>query len=127
MVTGSDYIQKLQSEEKRVQQDRNKAKQRLAQLIQEANEDLPAGLAALEESKAVRGNILSAFHLLSIVLQDAEREQEGLMQQGEGVVRQKNEIDNEQRVLLVELNRIRGALSDFEGLRTEKNVRWCSC
>jgi hypothetical protein len=45
------------------------------------------------------------------------------MQQGEGVARQKNEIDNEQKLLLTELNKIRGALSDFEGRRTEKNVR----
>jgi vacuolar-type H+-ATPase subunit H len=57
VVTDSDTIRKLQSEEKRVQQDRNKAKQRMTQLIQEANEDLPAGLAALEESKAVCGKI----------------------------------------------------------------------
>jgi hypothetical protein len=44
------------------------------------------------------------------------------MQQAEGVVRQKNEIDNEQKLLLLELNKIRSSLSDFEGLRTEKNV-----
>ncbi len=40
-------------------------------------------------------------------MQDAEREKERLMQQGEGVVRQKTEIDNEQRFLLTELNKIR--------------------
>jgi hypothetical protein len=61
-------VRKPQAEEKRVQQDRNKAKQRLTQFIQEANEDLPAGLAALEESKAVRGNILSVFHFLSVIM-----------------------------------------------------------
>jgi len=55
-------------------------------------------------------------------MKDAEREKEGLMEQGEGVVRQKNEIDKEQRLLLLELNKIRGSLSDFEGIRTEKNV-----
>jgi len=56
-------------------------------------------------------------------MQDAEREKKGLMEQAEGVVRQKNEIDKEQRLLLLELNKIRGSLSDFEGRRTEKNVR----
>ena len=79
----------------------------MTQLIQEANEDLPAGLSALEESKVVSVKLLSAFYFLSVVLQDAEREKEGLMQQAEGVVRQKTEIDNEQRFLLTELNKIR--------------------
>jgi len=59
VVIDCDVIRKLQREDKRVQQDRNKAKQRLAQLVQESNEDLPAGLAALEESKAVRDKFLS--------------------------------------------------------------------
>jgi hypothetical protein len=97
-------------------------KQRLTQLVQAANEDLPAGLAALEESKAVCVRILSAIHFLRVVVQDAEREREGLMQQAEGVVRQKAEIDNEQRLLLLELNKIKDSLGDFEGRRTEKNV-----
>ena len=44
------------------------------------------------------------------------------MQQAEGVVRQKAEVDNEQKLLLTELNKIRSSLGDFEGRRTEKNV-----
>lgn len=94
----------------------------MTELIQEANEDLPAGLTALEESKTVCRNLI-CNSFLTVVMQDAEREKAGLMQQAEGVVRQKAEIDNEQKLLLVELNKIRDLLNDFEGRRTEKNVR----
>ena len=58
--------------------------------------------------------------------QDVEREKEGLMQQAESVVRQKAAVDNEQKLLSTELNRIRSPLSDFEGHRTEKNSKMIS-
>ena len=65
-VFGSDSIRKIQDEEKRVQQDRKRSK-----LIQEANQDLPAGLAALEGSKAVCVQTLPVHHFLSVNTQVA--------------------------------------------------------
>lgn len=47
------------------------------------------------------------------------------MQQAADVLRQKTTIDNEQRVLLEQLNEIRNRLNDYEGKRSEKNVRSC--
>jgi len=37
-------------------------------------------------------------------------------------MRQKNEVDNEQKALLQQMNAIKEQLNEFEGRRTEKNV-----
>jgi len=37
-------------------------------------------------------------------------------------MRQKNEVDNEQKALLQQMNAIKEQLNEFEGRRNEKNV-----
>lgn len=95
-------ISNLDIQGKRAHNDVRREKSSYATLQEEANEDLPVGLASLEEAKA-----------------DAEKEKESILEQFADVTRRKIEIDGVQNPLLKELNGVKQEINEFNQKRTE--------
>lgn len=76
------------------------AKQELASLQEEAKEEMPADIMGLQS-----------------VIDEAEAEKASIMQQFEDAVSRRTAIDQEQTTLLVELNKVKGQIHNFEEAR----------
>ncbi|KAF9523413.1 hypothetical protein CPB83DRAFT_690784 [Crepidotus variabilis] len=96
-------LDQFNDDERRVQHEQAAAKRVMNQLINEANDELPAGLAGLEGAK-----------------EEATQEMEGIMRQAEEVFRQKSDLDNSQREVQNQINGINERLRAFENIRHEK-------
>jgi structural maintenance of chromosomes protein 6 len=103
------------------------AKSKLHSLQQEANDDLPAGLAGFEAAKEVRvpsSNFLFAM-LISFIFQtqEAEAEKADLVAQGADIISQKTELGEAQKALQHQLNEVKALISEFEEKRAAFGVR----
>ncbi|KAF8895600.1 hypothetical protein BD779DRAFT_1434318 [Infundibulicybe gibba] len=90
----------LNAQDRATQDVLRRAKIALSNLQQEANDDLPAGMAGFEAAKA-----------------EAEAEKQSLVEQFTDVTRQKAELDEAQVGLLQQQNKLRDRISAFDARR----------
>jgi len=64
------------------------------------------------------------FRLVTLCIKEAEAEKAHIMQQYEDAVSRRMAIDEEQKVFLVELNRVKGQIQNFEEARGGVRVRF---
>ena len=62
-----------------------------------------------------------------MVLQDAEKEKQSIMEQFADVTRRRMEVDDAQKPLLVELNAVKQQINDFNQTRTGVVVNFIPC
>ncbi|KAH9480811.1 Structural maintenance of chromosomes protein 6 [Psilocybe cubensis] len=93
-------IDAIEREEKTTQHNLRQERARLNSLHQEANAELPAGLAGFAEAKL-----------------EAQSEKESMMLQIEGVMRNKMAVDTAQNKLQQELKNIRTTIAEFDQQR----------
>ncbi|KDR83091.1 hypothetical protein GALMADRAFT_238908 [Galerina marginata CBS 339.88] len=93
-------IDKINKQEDSLQRQLRNAKVEFANLQEEANEELPAGLAGFEDAK-----------------QEAEREKASFFEQFTAISTQKGAVDEAQKQLLYQMNDIKALLNDFEDKR----------
>jgi hypothetical protein len=103
------------------------AKLKRDRLQDEANAEVPLGLAPLIEAKNVRtGQRFGIFmsFILTPHLQESVQERENLMNQFKDIQERKNNMEAELKPLNEELQRLRRQIQEFDGRRTA--VRVCS-
>ncbi|KAG1906517.1 uncharacterized protein F5891DRAFT_941410 [Suillus fuscotomentosus] len=93
-------INGMNAQERSLFETHRAAKQELASLQEEAKEEMPADIMGLQSAK-----------------DEAEAEKTSIMQQFEDAVGRRTAIDQEQATLLVELNKIKGQIHNFEEAR----------
>ena len=101
------------------------AKSKLHSLQQEANDDLPAGLAGFEAAKEVRVPSSNFAMLISFIFQtqEAEAEKADLVAQGADIISQKTGLGEAQKALQHQLNEVKALISEFEEKRAAFGVR----
>jgi hypothetical protein len=88
----------------------------LERLHTEANEELPAGIAGLQEIKVVSHRIplIFVFFKTFFLPQGFEQEKTSLKEQYDDIERRKAEIDALQQPLITEYNRVKREIDSFE-------------
>ncbi|KAG1822914.1 P-loop containing nucleoside triphosphate hydrolase protein [Suillus subaureus] len=95
-------INRMDGQERSLFEAHRAAKQELASLQEEAKEEMPADIMGLQSAK-----------------DEAEAEKASIMQQFEDAVSRRMAIDQEQNTLLVELNKVKAQIHNFEEARQE--------
>ncbi|KAG1884988.1 P-loop containing nucleoside triphosphate hydrolase protein [Suillus subluteus] len=95
-------INRMNEQERSLFEAHRAAKQELASLQEEAKEEMPADIMGLQSAK-----------------DEAEAEKTSIMQQFEDAVSRRMAIDQEQSTLLVELNKVKAQIHNFEEARQE--------
>ena len=123
----------FQNDEKSAQIELRGAKSKLNNLQQEANDDMPAGLAGFEAAKEVRILFfcvvqLGLFFNFALLIpfsktQEAEAEKEGLVAQATDVMTQRTELGEAQKALQHQLNEVKALIGEFEDKRAAFGVR----
>lgn len=78
---------------------------------------MPADIMGLQSAKDVCSREFHLSRLTILSVQEAEAEKASIMQQFEDAVGRRTAIDQEQATLLVELNKIKGQIHNFEEAR----------
>lgn len=99
------------------------AKQELTSLQEEAREEMPADIVGLQGAKEVCSCDLYMIGLVTLSIKEAEAEKAHIMQQYEDAVSKKMAIDEEQKIFLVDLNKVKAQIQNFEEARGGVRVR----
>lgn len=90
-------VDQIMAAERKADTEAREAKVIVDNLLQAQNDDLPANVASLEAAK-----------------REAEAEKETILAQYTALTKQKSKVDDAQKPLMVEFNRIRDEISDFD-------------